>query len=226
MDVDALRTNLAKFGQEHVLDFWDELSDDEKHLLYSDVSSIHLQTLTDVFNRTMEASKTSGTKKDDRLEPFPEDKIAAVARSSPDQLDEWRSVGLRLISEGKVAVLLLAGGQGTRLGVDYPKGMYSVGLPSGKTLYQLQAERIKKLEELAEEREGQGKITWYIMTSEHTGEKTKEFFKDHNYFGLDRNNLVLFEQAMQPSLTHEGKLILDQKWKISRAPDGNGGDKL
>jgi UDP-N-acetylglucosamine/UDP-N-acetylgalactosamine diphosphorylase len=61
------------------------------------------------------------------------------------------------------------------------------------------------------------------MTSEHTGEKTKEFFKDHNYFGLDRNNLVLFEQAMQPSLTHEGKLILDQKWKISRAPDGNGG---
>ena len=158
--MNSLRMTLAKFGQEHLLDFWEELSDEEKQLLYSDIASLDLQDLTDVFNRSMESSKNSGTKKDDRLEPFPEDKIAAVARSKPDQLDEWRSVGLKLISEGKVAVLLLAGGQGTRLGVDDPKGMYDVGLPSGKMLYQLQAERIKKLEELAEEKEGKGKITW------------------------------------------------------------------
>lgn len=161
MDVSALLSTLTKFGQEHLLDFWDQLDDDRRRVLHSDLSSLDLHDLTSVFQRSTQTSGNEKTKKDDRLEPLPEDMIAAVARSTPKQLDEWRSVGLELVSAGQVAVLLLAGGQGTRLGVDYPKGMYDVGLPSGKTLYQLQAERIKKLEELAEERKGRrGKIAW------------------------------------------------------------------
>ena len=161
MDVTLLRNTLPEFGQEHLLDFWDDLSDEQRQALYTDLASLDLEDITRVFQNSMKSSENSQTKKDDRLEPFPEDMIAAVACTSDEQLDEWRSIGLELISEGKVAVLLLAGGQGTRLGVDYPKGMYSVDLPSGKTLYQLQAERIRKLEMLAEnETEKRGKIVW------------------------------------------------------------------
>merc|ERR1719167_1402439 len=111
------------------------------------------------------------------MQPLTESQCGAISKSSDQDLTYYQNLSLEEISKGKVGILLLAGGQGTRLGTSYPKGMYDVGLPSQKTLFQLQAERILKLEKLAAEHTGKsGCITWYIMTSASTVHPTQAFF--------------------------------------------------
>ncbi|XP_035210569.1 UDP-N-acetylhexosamine pyrophosphorylase-like isoform X3 [Stegodyphus dumicola] len=223
-DVEDLRKQLATYGQDHLLKFWSRLSGDQKAHLVADIQAVDFSDLTNAFKETVANRENNNQKIDLLLEPIPEELHEGVSRCTPEQLQAYRDTGLREISEGRVAALLLAGGQGTRLGVNYPKGMYDVGLPSRKTLYQLQGERLLKLEELAEQLTGKkGTIPWYIMTSEHTMEPTLEFFANHNYFGLKKENLKVFEQYMLPCLTLDGKIILETPWKMAKAPDGNGG---
>lgn len=223
MDVDSLRNKLSTLGQEHLLDYWHELTDDQKQNLYDDIEGTNIEEVVSFFQNASKNMKNSNIKVDEKMEPVPTDLLGSVTRSGK-KLNEWYNKGLKEIAKGHVSVLLMAGGQGTRLGVSSPKGMYNVGLPSQKTLYQLQAEKILKVQQLAEEYAGEkGVVPWYIMTSEYTQESTMEFFKKHDFFGLKEENIIMFEQNMLPCMTFDGKIILDQKWKISRAPDGNGG---
>lgn len=223
-DVEDLRKQLAAHGQEHLLKFWSRLNVDQKSHLVSEIQSVDFGHLNNAYRETVANRENNNQKLDQLLEPIPEELHEGVSRCTPEQLRSYREAGLREIAEGHVAALLLAGGQGTRLGVNYPKGMYDVGLESKKTLYQLQGERLLKLEELAEQlTKKRGTIPWYIMTSEHTMEPTLDFFANHNYFGLRKENLVVFEQYMLPCLTQEGKIILETPYKIAKAPDGNGG---
>ncbi|XP_022099507.1 UDP-N-acetylhexosamine pyrophosphorylase-like isoform X2 [Acanthaster planci] len=222
MNVESLRQKLSQYGQQHLLEFWHQLDADQKGALYRDIESTDVAELMRSFNMAMEAASET-EKVDSQMEQTPSECFGSMTRSGKEK-EKWYREGLREIAKGHCAVLLLAGGQGTRLGVKYPKGMYNVGLPSGKTLYQLQAERILRVQQLAYEMHRErGVIPWYIMTSEHTKEPTEEFFLQHNYFGLQRENVIMFEQNMLPCLSFDGKILLDQKWKISRAPDGNGG---
>ncbi|KAK2151369.1 hypothetical protein LSH36_366g06006 [Paralvinella palmiformis] len=224
MDVEGLRSYLKKYGQEHCLDFWDTLSAKQQETLYKDLKALNLEEITKYFNRCEESLKHPGEKIDDHLQPLPAECFGSIVRTDENKLKLYESEGLHQISESRVAVLLLAGGQGTRLGVNYPKGMYDVSLPSHKTLFQLQAERLIKVQELAHKLTGkEGIVPWYIMTSEHTQEATRQFFQKHDYFGLNPDDVTFFEQFTLPCMTFEGKIILETPYKLARAPDGNGG---
>ncbi|XP_070811674.1 UDP-N-acetylhexosamine pyrophosphorylase-like protein 1 isoform X2 [Pituophis catenifer annectens] len=215
---EELRGRLERAGQPHLLRFWAELG---PALLEPEELAEHCRRAAQACARQQ---RPSPGKLEGRIQPLPPEVVGGVGSGDPAALQRWEEEGLRQISQGKVAALLLAGGQGTRLGVPYPKGMFDVGLPSHKTLYQIQAERIRKVEQLASQKFGSPcLVPWYIMTSEFTLGPTEKFFRDHHYFHLDKSNVIMFEQRMLPAVTFDGKVILEEKGKIAMAPDGNGG---
>lgn len=223
-DIETLRETLAAYKQNHLLRFWDELSDTEKVILRSELQELNFQDLSEYFERATQSLNADNEKLDARLKPIPPSQYESVPNTSPEKIVEYENVGFEEISQNRVGVLLLAGGQGTRLGFDHPKGMYDVGLPSKKTLFQIQAERIRRLEQLAEEKTcKKGSIIWYIMTSDRTMQSTLDYFEKKNYFGLERNNVKMFEQGTLPCFSMDGKILLSSKYQLATAPDGNGG---
>jgi UDP-N-acetylglucosamine/UDP-N-acetylgalactosamine diphosphorylase len=184
--VSSLRERYSHEAQEHVFTFWDSLSTEEQTQLYHQLASIdpaRVGTIAEtILTPHMESNKES------QNTPLPDSSCASTLEASPEKLSQWRDAGLQAIAEGKVAVLLMAGGQGTRLGSSAPKGCYDIGLPSGKSLFQLQAERLVRLQEYTSEnygdRDQEVVIPWYIMTSGPTRKDTEDFLRSKNYFGL------------------------------------------
>lgn len=223
-DFDSVVLLLKKYDQEHILRFWNKLDDGKKKFLLDDIRDINIPEVVEMFRRTVENISADQQKLDDKMNPIPAELYGAVNRSSVELLTKYEQIGLEQISQGRVGVLLMAGGQGTRLGVSYPKGMYDIGLPSHKSLYRIQGERIRRLINLASKKYGNCKgLPWFIMTSEHTMEPTRKYFIENGFFGLDENKIVFFEQYMLPAFTFDGKIIMESTYKISKSPDGNGG---
>lgn len=224
MPLEEVKQHLEIANQSHILQFWSELNEAERESFLQELSQLDLAGLREHCEGAARAAVSPSPSLDEHMQPVPAELMGSARKSDKDSLTHWENEGLLQISKNRVGVLLLAGGQGTRLGVQYPKGMYNVGLPSSKTLYQIQAERLHKIQELANEKHRtKSTIPWYIMTSEFTLSPTENFFKENNYFGLEPSNIIMFEQRMIPAVTFEGKVILQEKWKIAMAPDGNGG---
>lgn len=223
-EIEQLRANLEKYDQEQLIKHWDDLNNEQRQQLQSQIESLNFAELKSLFERANQSLAESSAKLDEKLRPIEESQFLSVQRAPLELIEQLNLEGLRQIASGRVGVLLMAGGQGTRLGFAFPKGMFNVGLPSQKTLFQIQAERIRALERLAFENTGtRGKITWYIMTSDPTIESTKNFFEKHNYFGLDSNDIYMFKQSSLPCYGFDGKILLDQMHVLSKAPAGNGG---
>ncbi|EER25770.1 UDP-N-acetylglucosamine pyrophosphorylase, putative [Coccidioides posadasii C735 delta SOWgp] len=224
-ELNQLRQKYDEAGQGQVFAFFDELSSTEKAQLFHQLSTFDPNRINVLATRATQSQEASTGLGSGKLEPLPDNATASILDSDPKALQRWYDEGLQLIAENKVAVVLMAGGQGTRLGSSAPKGCYDIGLPSGKSLFQIQAERIAKLQSLAKASSGKQNVVipWYVMTSGPTRNPTEEFFQKHGYFGLKQENVFVFEQGVLPCISNEGKILLESKSKVAVAPDGNGG---
>jgi UDP-N-acetylglucosamine/UDP-N-acetylgalactosamine diphosphorylase len=204
-----VRANLDAFGQGHVFAFWDRLNDDERASLLAQCEALPLETLASAMEHP------AGCAADDHartLEP------ARVVPYVPEGAARYRAIGAEMVASGKVACFTVAGGQGTRLGWDGPKGTFPATPLTGKPLFQHFAESI-----LAARTRYGGMVRWYIMTSPLNHDETTRFFESHAWFGLGASTVRLFMQGTLPSLTLEGKIVLAAPGAIALNPDGHGG---
>ncbi|KAF3492197.1 UDP-N-acetylglucosamine pyrophosphorylase [Arthroderma uncinatum] len=225
-EVAELKKKYEQANQGQVFARFDTLSSNDQAQLFHQLSTFdpeHINKLVKRANADAAAALKTDTPKS--LEPLPENATASILDSNPDDLRRWYDEGLKLIAENKVAVVLMAGGQGTRLGSSDPKGCFDIGLPSKKSLFQIQAERIAKLQSLATDVSGNKKVVvpWYTMTSGPTRQATEKFFTDNNFFGLAKENVTIFNQGVLPCISNDGEILLESASKVAVAPDGNGG---
>ncbi|KAJ4002294.1 UDP-N-acetylglucosamine diphosphorylase [Lentinula boryana] len=224
---ESIKARYEAAEQAHVLQFWPQLSDSEKASLLEQLDSLDIERVNRIYRKavTAEAEASNPNATSDPVEPLPKSALESVTHV--ELASKWRRIGLEAVSKGQVGVLLMAGGQGSRLGSSAPKGCYDIGLPSHKSLFQYQAERISRLQTVAEQEFGKNAgtviVPWYVMTSGPTRRDTEAFFKEHSYFGLSPKNVILFEQGTLPCLTMEGKVFLETPGSVAVAPDGNGG---
>jgi UDP-N-acetylglucosamine/UDP-N-acetylgalactosamine diphosphorylase len=211
-DIRALRARFEEFDQGHVLRFWDRLAADAQRALAEQAAGLDLPALLRGFRSTQRAQVASG-----KLEP---PTVEALPERGGDRArwTEARERGEALLREGRVALMVVAGGQGTRLGFEGPKGLFPLGPVSGRTLFALQAQRIRRLCE----RMG-AEIPWYVMTSEATDAATRRAFAEAQHFGLPARDVFFLRQGMITSFDFEGKLILERPDRIFVNPDGHGG---
>jgi UDP-N-acetylglucosamine/UDP-N-acetylgalactosamine diphosphorylase len=199
---------MIKSGNGHIFNFWNEITDEEKDLLFDDIKKVDLKKSEKYYKKFIGYRKVP----DDY---FPPDTFKLENRRNTEYLDEAGAAAMR---KGKVAYLTVAGGQATRLNYDHPKGLFPISPVKQKPLFRIFAEKIKFISELYS-----ADIKWYIMTSESNYLETIHFFIDNGYFGLKKDGIVFFQQDMLPTLTLDGKLILSQKNRLYMNPDGHGG---
>lgn len=207
MNYNEAVAKLAEYGQEHVLNSFEQLNETEKNELLTQIEE------TDF---AVTAMCTEGANEAKKGEVSP---LAAMQLSEIEaRADEFRKIGVDAIKEGKVGAVLLAGGMGTRLGSDDPKGMYNIGLTKDVYIF----ERIvSNLMDVVKETS-----TWihlFIMTSEKNHEATTGFFKKMGYFGYNPEYVTFFKQEMAPAADYNGKVYMESKSRIATSPNGNGG---
>lgn len=213
-EVEKVKKLLIDFKQEHLLQSIDELSVSSQEKLISQISSVDFNLIDDLFyNSTIPNTNRPFVERS--ITPI---KCDIIEEFSKPQLIEYKNKGIEAICEGKIASVTMAGGQGTRLGYNGPKGTFKIGPPIEKTLFELQAERLKGIHQ------EYGKwIPWYIMTSYENHNDTIKYFRENKYFGYSEKNIFFFMQGMLPMIDFKGKILLKEKDEICFGPDGNGG---
>ncbi len=204
MNYNEAMEKLKEYGQEHVLKYYAELPDEQRNTLIEQID----RTDFTVIGQAAETGKR-GT-------------IAPIKAMTIPEIDMGRErferIGMEAVKAGKLGAVLLAGGMGTRLGSDAPKGMYDIGISKPVYIFQRLIENLMKVVEKAG-----NYIQLFVMTSEKNHDATVGFFKEHDYFGYDKDYIAFFKQDMAPAADFDGKVYMEAKDSIATSPNGNGG---
>jgi UDP-N-acetylglucosamine/UDP-N-acetylgalactosamine diphosphorylase len=212
---DELLAALAPHGQEHLLAFWDELSGDRQQSLAQQIRAVDLNLL----NRLFQHKHEHGDFREMALRAGPPPAFRLDKKTNRFTAAEAVLRGKEALDAGQLGVILVAGGQGTRLGFEHPKGMFPIGPVSDRSLFQIHVEKI-----IATGRRHGVRIPLYLMTSPATHEETIEYFTENDHFGLAEEDLMIFCQGTMPAVdSQSGKMLLADKDRLAVSPDGHGG---
>ncbi|REJ65486.1 MAG: UDPGP type 1 family protein [Planctomycetota bacterium] len=215
MDKRALESRLARYGQEHVLAFWDELDAAGRAQLAEQLADIDLDLVDSLYRTGSDAVNFAELAR--RAEP--PHAIRLAGDQNPFSPEAARARGEAALREGQVAVLVTAGGQGSRLGFAHPKSLYKIGPISGASLLQIHIEKIR-----ATARRYGVSVPLYVMTSPVTDQETRRFLDEHDRFGLAADDVFVFCQGTMPAVdAATGKLLLAGRDRLFLSPDGHGG---
>ena len=201
---------LKKYNQEHILDYLEKLEKEQKEELIDQILDLDFELIAKLFENTKKSQEVQSG----NIEPI---SYVDKEKLSDKEKVELEEIGSKIIKNDEYAFITMAGGQGTRLGFNGPKGTYKLDIgKTGKYIFEIIADTLKK------SKEKYGKIPyWYIMTSEQNNTQTISFFEEHDFFGIDKTRVKFFKQGKLPQLTMEGKMVVEGN-KIKTASNGNG----
>ncbi len=215
MTIDQFRAAAGSHGQEHLVAFWDTLDERQQQRLARQIEGIDFPLV----RRLWQEREQVGNVRDLVARAKAPPAFRLDTTQNPFTPEQARGRAEEAIRAGDLGVILVAGGQGTRLGFDHPKGMFSIGPISGKSLFQIHVEKI-----VAAGRRYGVRIPLYLMTSPATHEETLAYFAAHDRFGLPAEDLIVFCQGTMPAVEADsGRVLLEAPDRIALSPDGHGG---
>lgn len=210
-NLNEIKWTLKKYGQEHLLNGYDNLDEKKKKELLKQINNIDFELIKSLYENT---------KKTPEVENFEIQPIDYMDKEKLyDNYKEYHAIGVEAIKNRKLAAVTMAGGQGTRLGHKGPKGTFDIGLESHKSLFELLSDGLKE-----QGRKYGVTIPWFIMTSRENNEETVKFFEKNKFFGYQKDkNIFFFKQGELPMVDTEGKILIGEDGLVKEAADGHGG---
>ena len=207
MDYERAKLFLSQRGQSQLLDYYDELDEEQRRILLDEITNVNFSVVKNIQNN-------SEQKKTGKYKPVPAKSLEDIEKNRKKYEEE----GIKLLKEHKVGAVLLAGGQGTRLGFDKPKGMFNIGVTRQLSIFEQLMNNIKDVTRVT----GRN-FPLFIMTSDVNNDETVAFFAENNYFGYPKDKIYFYIQDKEPVCDFDGKIFLSEKHRVALSPNGNGG---
>ena len=207
LDYERAKVFLRQRGQSQLLDYYDKLDEEKRQSLLDEIEKVNFSVVKNI-NKLTKKSKLG------KLKPIAAKSLQDIEKN----YKKYEKEGLRLLKENKVGAVLLAGGQGTRLGFDKPKGMFDIGETHFRSIFEQLMLNVKEVTS----RTGVN-FPIFIMTSTVNNDITVAFFKKNNYFGYPEDKIHFYIQDTEPACDFDGRIFLSEKHRIAQSPNGNGG---